>query len=367
MYEENPVTSVPDKTFDNRDLGIEKLENVDIGIVTRPAPGSDGYKRWGGDPYLTFSSPVAVRHGGHELKVIGASFFTKTDKMTAASFGIPAGPKSVGGTCPSAALPDSYVKHLSLGEVDDQPMRYDEQICRKCYANKGNFMYELQQLYQTARFHWLDDQFSSGLKPDQVAAIVTEALATHLGNVKKRKADGEDPRFFRIHDSGDLYTMDIWRMWRKVCLNLPDVKFWCPTRQWLIPEYTKLFQREGVPENLALRPSAYHFDDIAPVIDGLAAGSTAHYWEDRKKDPRRTDPLGEADLADWVCPAYEEGGKSCGGALDRASRSRTGRDLESLQGVLGKMTPEERELTNNGHDCRVCWLKKDMRVSYKAH
>ena len=89
-YEDNPVTSVPDKTFDNRDLGIEKLENVDIGIVTRPTPGSDGHKRWGGDPYLTFSEPVAVRHGGHELKVVGASFFTKTDKMTAASLGIPA-------------------------------------------------------------------------------------------------------------------------------------------------------------------------------------------------------------------------------------------------------------------------------------
>src|SRR3990167_4286191 len=170
-YEDNPVTSVPDKTFDNRDLGIEKLENVDIGIVTRPTPGSDGHKRWGGDPYLTFSEPVAVRHGGHELKVVGASFFTKTQKMTAARFGIAAGPKSVGGTCPAADLPEGYSKHHALGEVDDQPMRYDEQICRKCYANNGNFMYELQQLYQTARYHWLDDQFSDGQSPDTLDKI----------------------------------------------------------------------------------------------------------------------------------------------------------------------------------------------------
>jgi hypothetical protein len=390
-YQENPM-NVMQMTFDNRDIALKKLANIGLTFYPSPRPGEltitarkkgelvpvDAYKNWDGDPFILFSEPLEVPVGQYMCRINGAQFFSDNAKMASISFGIPAGPESVNGACPSSALPDSYQKHYALGDVDQRPMKYDDQICRKCYANKGNMAYELQQLYQVVRFRWIKEQLAKGMTPGQLGELFTAAVGTASENpVRRRPSSKENPLFVRLHDSGDLFDMDYWRAWKIACLNLPNLNWWCPTRMWMIPAYTQLFQRDpkapdlpGVPENLALRPSAYHFNEKAPVIPGMAAGSTSHYWES-KKGGLKVDPI-LSGIADWKCPAYEEvegvKGTSCKGALERVRKVWvSGPHGEAFQRLEREMTPEERALTNNCTDCRVCWLKPNWRVSYAAH
>jgi len=379
---ENPG-DVIGKTFENRDVGIGKLNSVTLEMYPFPKRGDviiearqkgklvevDAVDQWGGDPFILFSEPIEVPVGGKICLTNGAPFFTANRKMASISFGIPAGPtESVNGACPSSALPDDYQKHYALGDVDPRPMKYDDQICRKCYANKGNFMYELQQMYQTARFRWIKESLKADPSGKQLTADLGAAVETASRNTKKRAADGESPNFVRIHDSGDLFDMRYWRAWKSVVESLPHIQFWCPTRMWMLPAYTAEFQK-GVPENLALRPSAYHFNEKAPVIPGLAAGSTSNYWE-TKKGGLKIDPI-LSGISDWSCPAYVEvdgeRGTSCSGALERVGRVWDGHNREALDQLLATMSPQEKKLTNGCKDCRVCWLRDDMRVSYTAH
>lgn len=380
-YEQNP-SNIMEGTFDRREIGLEKLDQVEFELISNPKPGEvfvdkrlkgvikkiDAYKNWGGDPYILFSKPIEVPVGGKSCLISGASFFSENRKMSSISFGIPAGPSSVQGACPASALPDTYRKHYALGNVDPRPMKWDEQICRKCYANKGNFTYELQQLYQSCRYEWIQSMIPPGENENELAEAMTACVDIASRNTKRRHADGEDPNFMRIHDSGDLFDLRYWRAWRKVCENLPHIQFWCPTRMWMLPVYTYEFQK-GVPGNLALRPIAYHFNESAPVIPGLSDGSTANYYEERKGG-MKVDPI-TSNIADWPCPAYVEvdgkRGESCYGALERVQKVWTGHNREALDQLIREMGPEERRLTRNCIDCRVCWLKKDWRVSYTAH
>jgi hypothetical protein len=250
-------------------------------------------------------------------------------------------------------------------KADPPGGRWDEQICRKCYSNKGNYMHRSSQYAQVIRLNWVNAMLDQGV--DHLVDALVEGIEAHSRNEKRRRACKEDPRFFRIHDSGDLFDLRYWEAWKQVCLadELKDIKFWMPTRSWWAPGFAR--QWGAVPPNLAFRPSAYHFDDHAPVVPGMSAGSTAHYWE---KD-RKTDPV-EKGLADWVCPAYA-GGKSggkCIGALERArSEWKTEHPnwLARLVHLVDGMDEQDLELTDNGNDCRVCWLNKDISVSYKAH
>lgn len=81
---------------------------------------------------------------------------------------------------------------------------------------------------------------------------------------------------------------------------------------------------------MSIRPSALHFQDRAPEIDGFDAGSSAHALE--------FDPV-KNDTADWICPAYQHDGHTCAGAGG----------------------------PNGERDCRVCWVHVDMAPSYRSH
>ena len=380
-YEGNP-SNIMEGTFTRRDVALSKLKEVSLELVTQPRLGErsvqvrvkgeveeyDAFKNWEGDPYFVFSKAFDVPVGGNQCLISGAPFFSMNEKMASMSFGTPAGPDSVKGSCPASALPDEYQKHYALGDVDQRPMKYDEQICRKCYANKGNMTYELQQLYQVVRYRWIEECLASGMSTEELGGIFLEAVTTASRNAKKRIRDGESTIFVRLHDSGDLFDVRYWKAWKFAIERTPHLVWWCPTRMWMIPSYTKLFQ-EGVPRNLALRPSAYHFNEKAPVIPRVGAGSTSHYWE-KKKGGIKVDPI-LSGIADWKCPAYEEvegvKGTSCSGALERVDKVWVAHNRAALEELKSSMTPKEMELTNNCKDCRVCWLRKDMRVSYQAH
>jgi hypothetical protein len=126
--------------------------------------------------------------------------------------------------------------------------------------------------------------------------------------------------YFRVHDSGDMFNVAYAECWLEVMRQLPDVKFWIPTRayqqqgdqfQIYDPLLNVLREMAKLP-NATVRPSALDFHASAPIVAGLHAGSSA----------------GD-DSALFQCPAYDNGGE-CG-------------------------------------PCRHCWDDKTVPVNYPIH
>ena len=338
------------RTVINRNEAYMMLEGHTLDVEARP--GKDPVLRL--SPELRFSymteadidpktgMPRVVKkkggfkvHHSHfdEFVLTAPSLFTATSKMSAASWSIPAGPPSVGGSCASAELfksPGQYAVALKQGDVEQIAPVKKDWICQFCYAGKSNYMHRTSQYSQTARWIWLRGLVQHhGL--EGAAGRMADALRMHLGNRKNREKLGENPGFFRIHDSGDFtLSPNTYMLWSLVARALPDVRFWAPTRMWTFPKFNEFVRSSPPPENLTVRPSALHFEDIAPGIDGFAAGSSAH---DIKTDPVKD------DLADWICPAYQHDGHTCANA----------------GGPKGEK------------DCRVCWNYPDVAPSYRSH
>ena len=129
-------------------------------------------------------------------------------------------------------------------------------------------------------------------------------------------------QYSRVHDSGDMFSNRYAQAWLEVCIRLPQVKFWIPTRAWQQPSgplpvfdplLITLRQLAALP-NVTVRPSALNFGDHAPQVDGLHAGSTAAMLDVFRARQ---------------CPASAQGGR-CG-------------------------------------DCQACWDAKDTPISYHRH
>jgi len=286
--------------------------------------------------------PFVIRSRYAEFAMSGAHTFATTTKMSAASWSIPAGPQTIDGTCAAAELfkhTKQYQVALQAGIVEDRAPDPTDWICAYCYAGKSNYMHRQSQYSQLIRWIFLKGLVSGQSGIDGTAVVFSEMLKKHLGNTKKRDKVGENPKFFRIHDSGDFTLVpNTYLMWRDVARELSDVSFWAPTRMWVFPKFNEIVRRNPPPRNLAIRPSALHFNDRAPEIEGFQSmGSTAHSWE-TKEGGRKIDPL-KTKLADWICPAYQHDGHSCAGG----------------GGPGGEK------------DCRACWKYPDLRISYRSH
>lgn len=224
---------------------------------------------------------------------------TTTTKMPSQSFSLPAGR-----ACPSAF----YGEHFKVG----QPATVDPStICGSCYAQKGQYTWPVVQHAQESRFMWVLDCQRRG---DAGAA---EFVSTMVAAIRRSTAHQTGQKYFRVHDSGDLFSVWYADAWRTVAGQLPDVRFWIPTRSWRTKQPAMLAALEQLASqpNVTLRPSALFFNAPAPRIPGFAAGTTAS----------------PADLDDdtWTCPAPGQGGKCL--------------------------------------DCRVCWDAPEMPVSYHQH
>ena len=183
-------------------------------------------------------------------------------------------------------------------------------ICDSCYAGKGCYQYPSTRNAQDVRFRWTVECMRTPAGRESWIASMVLAI----GSTKAK--------YFRVHDSGDMFNMAYAQAWLEVCRMLPEVRFWIPTRAWqaprsVLPVFDPLLyvlrQLAQLP-NVTVRPSALNFGDHAPQVGGLHAGSTA----------------GMPDVfRAWQCPAYAQGGH-CG-------------------------------------DCRACWDSKDTPVSYRPH
>ena len=170
-------------------------------------------------------------------------------------------------------------------------------VCHKCYALRGNYLY---QSVVTSHKNRIDgyDRDNIGWRNAMIELI------------RKRIPESaeEDDKYFRIFDSGDLQSEAMLRDWIWIAEQLPDIKFWLPTKEYaLIDGFTGAF-----PDNLVIRVSSPKVDQ--KPLKAYQFTSTVH---DKEK------PHG------FVCRAYERDGK-CG-------------------------------------DCRACWSRLVSNVSYPKH
>jgi hypothetical protein len=165
-------------------------------------------------------------------------------------------------------------------------------ICGSCYAAKGMYLHKAVQNAQRERFAWTLALMKSEPGRDAFVAYLTKAIAAT-----------KNP-YFRVHDSGDLFSQAYTRCWIRIARNLPGIRFWFPTRSYRIANILPVIQELAALPNVTVRPSALMLDAAPPVIDGLAAGSGATYAE-----------------SEATCPAYRQDGecRDCRHCWDNAA------------------------------------------------
>jgi hypothetical protein len=248
---------------------------------------SDSWRTATGRLRKRFRSPSRVAEDRARVRVptiyvpgTRVLLLSRPSKMPGPSWSLPAGP-----ACPFAVY----------GE---------DSICGSCYASvdhAGSSRYgnAVVQHAQAARFDWAKQCMRSNDGYREFVSLLTEAI-----EIATRKQP-----YMRVHDSGDLFSARYTMAWAEICAALPNVHFWFPTRSWRAPWLATIQELAALP-NVAVRPSALHFDAPAPQIAGLAAGTTA------------------AEVG-FTCPAPFQG-NACG-------------------------------------SCRTCWDRRDKPVSYHAH
>ena len=201
---------------------------------------------------------------------------TNTSKMPCPSWGLPAGK-----ACPGA--------------------KYGENtICGQCYAAKGNYGVPMVRHALAERYRWTLALMKSPAGQDAFVEYMTLAI------------QAVDSPYFRIHDSGDLFSPAYARCWARIARNLSHVRFWFPTRSYRIPNLLPAIRELAALPNVTIRPSALFLDAAPPVIEGLAAGSGATHSK-----------------SDATCPAYRQDGEC--------------------------------------RDCRFCWDQPGKPVLYPLH
>ena len=127
--------------------------------------------------------------------------------------------------------------------------------CSKCYALKGQYSFPVVRKAHAFRLASLS-------KPYWTAAI-TELIRRRTVKVP----------WFRLHDSGDIQSLDHLEKIVLVAKNLPKVKFWLPSRERAIVKEWLEKHPEGFPTNLCVRMSAPLIGRAPEKIAGTVGSS----------------------------------------------------------------------------------------------
>lgn len=150
-------------------------------------------------------------------------------------------------------------------------------ICFYCYALRGRYTFPNVKAAMEMRLKSLTH-------PHWIEAVTTLIY---------RSQD----RHFRWHDSGDLQSIEHLRKIVVVCMNLPRVKFWLPTREY---QTVEAYRRMGgrIPSNLCIRLSAHLIDGKLPLSYGLPVSTVSSQNTGRRSEAH-------------VCPAPKQNNQ-CG-------------------------------------------------------
>lgn len=194
---------------------------------------------------------------------------TLTDKQALAICGSLSNPSKMPGH--GYALPAYRCRIGSLLQL------IPKAVCHYCYALRGRYLFPVVRAAMEKRFSSLSD-------PRWADAVST--LIYRSGD-----------RYFRWHDSGDLQSIGHLRNIVAVCMNLPRVKFWLPTREY---QTVEAYRKIGgtIPPNLCIRYSTHLVDAAPPLHYGLPVSTVTSHQDKTPPNIHR-------------CPAARQG-NSCG-------------------------------------------------------
>jgi hypothetical protein len=333
-----------------------------------------------GMPAIAIDKPVAgppwnPSAGSRQTTILGW-----TTKMGAPSFSLPAGAPGMGGACPGAQAGQSIVPLRERQKAAPHVLRVlnnysgpnpkvdrvaiTKTVCEFCYAEGGQYATSGVQNAQLMRFAWaLRAVKNKGHQPgvSEFYSVMLDAIDRVDFKLHEEPSHFGQRRFFRLHDSGDFFSPDYLKEWKKITLyyhhevggddlrfnadgsiaalgsgHPRPIWFWAPTRIWAMGKNrVELVQEVNARygDNFAIRPSAYHINQHGPFISaGWAAPSTVYDHANK--------PEGRDSAFDWDCQAYAvEKGPSCRGAKN----------------------------PDNKTGCRACWLHTDKAVNYTLH
>lgn len=267
------------------------------------------------------------------------------------------------------------------------PYRLHEAVCSYCYATGGKYGEPTVQIAELVREAVtraaIERDRGQFVNPEMREAFIQAVLwqiprlpydRWLIGKIKKRDASGVDeddaetapdaeptitreaveapeqilkrmsgyPNVIRVHSSGDFYDVHYAQLWIEIAQRLYQqhgmkYQLWAPTRTHVLPAFRRIWNSGVVPPNFTIRPSAYHLADSAPMVDGIAAGTSV---------------LTPSDAAATKGIKYDH---QCG-VYDLAKGNKTCVDAKP---------PGWREGDPVG--CRACWVRPELRVNYVAH
>jgi hypothetical protein len=181
--------------------------------------------------------------------------------------------------CHSWSIP---AKNCKMGS---KLARLKTSVCNKCYAMRG--------FYPTPNVvNALARRFDSLSNPDWVEAMTLAISGT------------ESSGYFRWFDSGDIQSLAHLKQIAQIAINLPGIKFWLPTKEYLI--VADFLRGNKLPENLTIRISGYMIDGPAPVAMAKGMGVVTS----------------TVSKTAWTCPASNQGNKclSCRFCWDKTCK-----------------------------------------------
>ena len=323
--------------------------------------------------------------------------FSGVSKMPGKAFSIPAGGFKSGGRCHIADVKNEGLADiLGLGSKGDEKAQITS-ICEGCYALQGQYLQGSAQRAQWQRLMWIE-RTAAEFGPQgagRALAIAIRWLARDpqrkTGGSARRKDVVESARFFRLHDSGAVYSPKYAQTWLAAACYLyeaapPEINIWVPVRIWAValkqakkegggpalarrhPTLAPLIKMNQLP-NVTIRPSAlgwgataasesdeFGIGSLAPAFPGLSAGSGT--WVKGRAVPEGHEfcsAPGQAgrcfgDLPDAKPrPPWRLVGEEDGFEIYEKTRTRPRR------GSLAGKVETRRRWMGGGHRCTSCW------------
>ena len=341
--------------------------------------------------------------------------FSGVSKMPGKAFSIPAGGFKSGGRCHIADVQDDELAAIlglgpdGAGDGSGKEKKAQiTSICKGCYALQGQYLQGSAQRAQWQRLMWIERTFRR-VGPQgagRALAIAIRWLARDpqrkTGGSRRRKDVVEAAKYFRLHDSGAVYSAPYAKTWLAAACYLyesspPVINIWVPIRIWAValrqakkegggpalarrhPVLAPLVKMNQLP-NVTIRPSAlgwgataaseqdeFGIGALAPAFPGLSAGSGT--WVKGREVPpghefcSAPSQAGRCfgDLPDAKPrPPWRLVGEEEGFEIYEKTRSRARRGSP-----LGKVETRRRWM-GGGHRCTSCWNPSTF-VLYGEH
>ena len=202
-------------------------------------------------------------------------------------------------------------------------------ICSSCYACKGFYQFPATKNALQAKADFVVNSLQNDNGKTFVQAIASAIFKKYYKKDGSRKTlKNINTKLFRVHDSGDLFSVAYIKAWKQICQIFPTIRFWFPTREYIRKSQLPALQDLASLPNVSLKPSALFIDQPAPKIKGLDAGTAVYSTKEKaEKDGH------------YVCPATY------------------------VKGDDGKVIAKCA-----AHNCNLCFIKGCKKpIAYLAH